>query len=792
MKKMKIVPKGVASRYNAESGERGECSELMNMRERNNALETVGEWNVVGRMKDGTRLMLIDRRKEGNFYISCMGADLYLCGYKNGEGFIEKNTLICSFESDVQWLQSVGRFVVVCTAQGFRYLRYVQDGYVRLDVTEMMPQLLFSAVNTTEVAEVIEGSSLVAEYSEWKRLTDKDFNQLNKKVQSALNSLSERAKQSGAYMQPVAVRYAVRLWDGTYAWMSAPVIVGNGVQLSSTISVQVDSGVSSYADSELSGNIYNIGATVIKPPSQDWQPLIKSVDILVSEEMSPFMNGELKCRCESSGSVRYLSFGLREKDNRISTAALINPAKWRVLDCITDMNDLIEGKRNTVLRNDLYSETIEQNAVSQLVKNINHDVTANTGISLRGKLYSGGNIHRMRNMWSSVQYWSGNVIGQPCKVMVTAQLRTERGTAIKVNNEDYDYTPQGLNALICYPDSRAKELTVKVLSGGSITEWSGKLTGCDEQGHAYFLNSEIKETELSAGYSFYALTEQNVDEWNGSEMTVSMIENPFVIEQRRCVGQGEVKCLATVSKSIYSSVFGRYPVYVFTSEGIYAMSYKEKGDYNDVQLIDRRLLDSSNAVAMSSDKVFFVSEWGELCSISGKEVEKLRAMKDVKQMVWVKSQNELLLLHGNSQVTLWMENGRTYRRGSAVKMVYGDYHDAYACDENMSDLNDECKSVMTVAFETYPVVPADDEMVAPVFIDVNASGEFVALGLLDLIGSDGVECTQSSVSSIAMSGYYCHPISKRVYMRPCRLLKLKFSGKTIGGTLIRDFVVKYC
>ncbi len=333
-----------------------------------------------------------------------------------------------------------------------------------------------------------------------------------------------------------------------------------------------------------------------------------------------------------------------------------------------------------------------------------------------------------------------------------------------------------------------------MLSGDDITEWNGKLARCDEQGYAYFMNNEIKEIELATGYSFYELTEQNVDEWNGSEVTVSVKENPFVVEQRRCVGQGEVKCLTAVSKSIYSSVFGRYPIYAFTSEGIYAVSYKERGDYNDVQLIDRRLLDTDNVVTLSSNNVYFVSESGELCSVSGKDVKVLSSIRDVKQIVWVKSQQELILLHEDGTVTVFMKSGRTYRRNVRVKNIYGDYYDAYACNNEgvIWDLNVECDGVLSVSVETYPISSADDEMMAPMLFGVNISGDFPTLGTLELMGGDGAECSQSYVSSISLFGHYCHPVTKRVYMHPSRLVKMKFTGETSRGTLIRSFSVKYC
>ncbi len=458
MKQLKIVPKGVTNRFNIESGEPGECRMLENMRERNSALETVGEWNVLGAIKPNCRLMLIDRRKDENLFISCSGKDVYLSGRQRGANYIEENALICSFEGDVKWLQSVGNFVVAATTKGTRYLRYVLGEYERLDVIDMIPQLKFGAVNSVEVRETIAGATFLNNYTEWNILDDKDFKVLKGNVQEAYNSLNERASQTGSYVQPVAVRYAVKMWDGSYAWISAPVIVGNGVQLSSMISAQVDNNVSGYSDSDMSGSIYNVGVTVMKSPSSDWLPLIKSVDILVSEQMSPFISGELKCRCETSGGTRYLTFGLREKERLVSTAELVNPAKWRVLTSITDISDFYEGQVKALLRSALFTEILERNKVSQLVRNTNHDVISNAGSSFRGKLYSGGNVHRMRNLWHSVQYWGNDVIGQPCKVMVTARLRTEQGTAIKVNIEEYDYTPRRLNALVAYPDSRAEEL----------------------------------------------------------------------------------------------------------------------------------------------------------------------------------------------------------------------------------------------------------------------------------------------------------------------------------------------
>lgn len=68
MKSIKIVPRGVAERSNEASGIRGECLSLMNMRERNESLETVGKWAVMGSAQPSEKVVLIDSRPDADYY----------------------------------------------------------------------------------------------------------------------------------------------------------------------------------------------------------------------------------------------------------------------------------------------------------------------------------------------------------------------------------------------------------------------------------------------------------------------------------------------------------------------------------------------------------------------------------------------------------------------------------------------------------------------------------------------------------------------------------------------------
>lgn len=797
MRKMKITPKGVTIRCNTEAGMTGECEALVNMREREESLQVVGDWAKVGILSIGEVLMLIDHRQDADYYITARGKSIYRHGMKAGRKYEQNDAYICELDAAPEWMQAVGDFVVIGTQQGYRYLLFKKGEYGLINLNDAIPQLVLSAVNIADIASTLHGESFEETYQSWDNpLEEKDYKALHAKVKSVYGSLLAKAEQSGSFVQPVAVRYAVRLWDDSYVWVSAPVVLGCGIQAGGWHSIAVDSSLASYADSELSMKKYNIGVSMVKSPLAEWLPLIKSVDIMVSGEMNPFFDDRsISCRCETSqtsASSYYLSFKLEQKERIAAVGELVNPDKWNVMARITDVASLTT-EPVAVQRCDIYDLSVDRAVIADIVSDINHEVAANAGLSLNGRLYSAGHKRRMRNAWESVQYWSGSMANTPCEVIVTVKLSTIDGDAVKADKHAYDYTPQSLNALVAYPDARAKEITIKVLSDNSIKEWTGKLVGIDSQGMAYFLNDDMVANEFATGYSFYLPTERNIEATAFTEFTVSRNGNPLVVEQCRNVGNGAVTCLAVAAKSIYSNVFGRYPVYAFATDGIYAIAYKELGDYKDSQLIGKYVLASPATVAMARDKVYFVSTDGELCVVSGKTVEVVRLIESVSQAVWTKVFGELLIKHDEGNVSAVMPNGRSYERTEQLAAVYGDCFEALAADSegNLIDLNDETASVRAVRLHTHPIAVADDELVAPLSLSFNMTSGNGSSCKLELKGSDGTACDWRILREITLEGLQCHPVTEHVFAPPCRLLSIYLAGNMESGTLFRNVVLRY-
>lgn len=791
MKSIKIVPRGVAERSNEASGIRGECLSLMNMRERNESLETVGKWAVMGSAQPSEKVVLIDSRPDADYYFSYCNSGLYLHGKKSSDRYTALNERLCDVNGTVNWLQSVGDFVVASTSAGMIYLYFNGTRYVVMSRDGMVPQIAFQAVNASSITQKVPGADFDIAYSRWSALEETDRLVLQKAVTGAYRSMINRAHGIGGFLQPVAVRYAVRLWDGNCAWVSAPVVVGVGLQMQRPVSALVNNSLSGYDDSSITGMAFNIGATVVKMPSAEWLPLIKSIDVLVSNEVEPYVSGEISCRCETSSGNSYLTYSFPQRERAVAIAELINPESWRVVARVVDMESLYNLK--TVLRSDSCSDSLTSKEVYGITRSISNETVSNTGLSLNGRLYTAGHRHMIRNAWSSVQYWGGEIVAQPCEVIVTARLRTKHGMAIKVDSRKYDFTPSRLNAAVSYPDARATELNVKIRCGDAIKEWNGVLGGIDEQGMACFVEPGLSENVMVEGYSFDELTELNTEDLLLTEMAVSSIGNPFVVEQRRMVGQGEVVRLAAASKPIFSGVFGRYPVYAFTSDGIYAVAYRETENYKDSQLISHRVLGKQNAVAVSDDKVFFVSSADEVCVLTGKDVSVLGKNEGVAQMVWVSGFEELLIRNEDNSVEIYMPSGRLYGRDASLSHLLGDYRNAIGQDAAgvLVDLNEERSVLLPVRAETYPIALKEGELAAPLELTAGVYGEADEGSLMKVCGSNGLLCEWQDLSSMDIAGDCCHRLSSRVYARLCRYIKVVLDGYLRTGTLLCDCALKY-
>ena len=104
-----------------------------------------------------------------------------------------------------------------------------------------------------------------------------------------------------------------------------------------------------------------------------------------------------------------------------------------------------------------------------------------------------------------------------------------------------------------------------------------------------------------------------------NEMNVSAFADPTVTSDIYTIGTGKIIGICSNTVALSSGQFGEYPLYVFTTEGIYSCGLSDdKLKYKQILPISREICNNANSICQVDKGVFFSSDKG-LMVISGSE-----------------------------------------------------------------------------------------------------------------------------------------------------------------------------
>lgn len=102
---------------------------------------------------------------------------------------------------------------------------------------------------------------------------------------------------------------------------------------------------------------------------------------------------------------------------------------------------------------------------------------------------------------------------------------------------------------------------------------------------------------------------RRIDETN--RMIQSEVDNPFVFPAgNRFSFSGTVYGIATTTKALSTGQFGQYPLYVFTSDGIWALGTAADGTFSSVSPLSRETCSSPDTITPIDQSIVFVTEKG--------------------------------------------------------------------------------------------------------------------------------------------------------------------------------------
>lgn len=796
-KKLRIVPRGVSEVHNGESAVAGEAAALVNMRECEEALEVVGDPRSQEQLEAGDKVLLVDD-------------DRTLLLRDNSVMWNELTVL----ETDGQVIAAhkVGPLVVVVTDEGNIMLRRTATGYEILDPSTAIPQIHITAADQAMMTSAIPDYEFDTPYSAWQApLSSADFNALNRLMSIAFTTLQSQAAAQGRFTGVLLARYALRLWDDNYLWISQPVMVGhdfisNSYRTTATVTYS-NSGFTGIESCNLSMNSYRLGITMVSGVASQWRHLVKAIDVLVSPVASLIdLRAGLDYRCivtTSSGTRRYLlEMGPKPRSASAMLQTMLN-GDWRVVASTTVLDgsgfvavntaiasqQAIAGLRCDVVTSQLLSpQQVSREQCAQVMKNCCQQAVAQASMEHNGRLFQAPESFSFTNPWHVLPWLDGSPTASSTTVTVQVTLSTAEGDKLITKQETCMCSATTLNSMISFPDPRATHIAISV--GNKV--WESDLAPIDDTGMAAYINSALHSNAMTAG-TISGQGSASVTISSQGTVVVSAVGNPLVTQWRAEVSGCRILAIGAACRPIYSGGFGRYPIYIFTTQGIMALPQSTAGTWGEPRLITQVVLGDGAKPVAGGDALWFVSQHGILCKLSGSSISRILHDVDPETLLaWNDSERELWLANSDGAVVVLMPSGRTYSREIAVGNLYSDptHSLAVTADGTLLDLSHEIPAVKNVSFLSHPFEIDPIRRLSRISWNIfSVSSEPSDSLVLTLRGERGRSCHGYIISQVWAAGIVAAPLSRPLIAPPTRTLRLQVEATIPTGTLLLPTII---
>lgn len=483
-------------------------------------------------------------------------------------------------------------------------------------------------------------------------------------IEELINYNSSR----GVLNMPIFIRYAIRMYDGTHYGVSIPILVSPQDMDGSKDIIKVDiqncgnqhgtSGSGTDPDYteyialgayQLSMNYFlKFMTTTSTSMFEGWDDLIESVDIFASKMITPYPD-KTKIRPDES-SVTHSNERLLSGDNDFYTRfyASANLDPWGLQDYKEQEKNILGYSNFYLVKSytlDEYKE-LSSNLWISLQDDMNVDPDHLSVLEALKEEDSYQSNHRFLSLestsynkrmiaWNVSQILSSGysfahssmLDPQPNQYEIWYHLNTEEGVERVVYggiiNDETWYS------WIAYPDSRCYKVTFKWLNPTALYEFdlgTIKMKPHPSLNIAYaFCGLDYRLVGVD---NFFVETDTEPTEDNIEYITGQILQSEFAnpwsfpAAGRITVGDGNIVGVGIITKPLSSGQFGQFDMYVFTDEGIWALSSNSEGLFSIAKPMSRDVaypgsiatLDQS--IALITDKGVMMLAGGDIVCAS--------------------------------------------------------------------------------------------------------------------------------------------------------------------------------
>ena len=552
------------------------------------------------------------------------------------------------------------------------------------------------------IDKVSPSTSILGKAANKYRLEEETQKQWLNEIWGIVDDKMATARESGKTSFPIFVRYAVRLYDGTYYAQSIPVLLGADISRF----VKIRTGVCSHfygvvdentgishieamvqipqkelevSDPSLSwiNNLalhvdlpepYSVVANFFRNYSifEGWDDIVSGVDIFVSTPIGPSDRDSVVLNAISGF---YAQEAEPEEDGYPIRFAGIYEGYLDPYHTLYNQDKLLELHQTTYLARtytldefralagevkleiDFSSDYImAQKALVETAQSMHHTkgdrlFNYNKRLLLAGAEQS---LYHGYPFLHSVK-WIDNDNYPSERYRIVYHLRGDNGENVIICRDEENHaiiTPKNAKIVkdssvnyhelpcswLAYPDSRCYRIDLYTTSNGAVGFRSFQTTVFDQADVAYAF--------IGFGNAFTRPFPQRVDSMPNEENTTyrmpsslvaSKVNNPFAfpVEDKVTFTAGEILNMAVATRALSEGQFGQFPLYVFTDEGVFALSVDAQGKFLTNHPVSRDILISKDALAGIEQGVFFAARRGILL-LQGSQVTKVSSDMDGK------------------------------------------------------------------------------------------------------------------------------------------------------------------
>lgn len=482
-------------------------------------------------------------------------------------------------------------------------------------------------------------------------------------IMGAVNRfVAEQVSEKSRFIYPFYARYALRLYDGSYAYVSEPVLMipNSGYAPAVQFSKHFRLGTRLI----LSAFIADIQYKAWQELSDDWRDLISGIDVFVSQPIWAYDQGQ-----SYDGSTNYFRFydavdsvgfgkayfneGVCDAGYGYSELLLSDYIERYATNALTNNYVMIAPRSASDIRKDAGSVSNFYMIASIGFGEINDSVSAFTTLEIeKGALT--GLVARERLEENVLPYegfkgaflteynrrlhlcGSSVILRSPahpahCFNFVDRNENAYVKTMVVLATDDgrkvveSQYLGVSSGSWFFYPDSRAnKAYFVKYNSSEEVESVAEiDLKRHDFLNGAYWCADGFVDSlpwKVTADPTIGLSLNNSIAA--PSTIYVSEVNCPFVFRAETAVSVGarEVFALSSAAKALSQGQFGQFPLYAFTTDGVWAMEANATGTYVARQPITRDVCKNPKGITQIDSAVLFPTDRG-IMLISGSQTQ---------------------------------------------------------------------------------------------------------------------------------------------------------------------------